>query len=80
MRHELKVTPQVYSEIRGWKHYQILPDRPEYQDWDFMTVKEYNFEKESYTGRECLVQITHLTRGEKNGLQPGFCVMNLELQ
>ena len=79
MTHELKILPYYFNDIMfGNKRFEIRKnDRPFYL-WDKLILKEWDNDKEKYTGNEitALVNYIHYGNGDY-GLAQGYCVMGL---
>lgn len=77
MQHELKCWPNYFAGIiSGSKTFEVrLDDRP-YREGDVLRLREFIPADESYTGRECCVDVLSVYRGVM-GVYNAYCVMGI---
>lgn len=76
MRHELKCWPEYFRAIiDGDKTFEVRKDDRGFEVGDELILREYILAEDRYTGRELLVDVTYLMRGESWGIQHGIVVM-----
>lgn len=79
MIHELKTHSEYFRAIvSGDKNFEVRKDDRNYQWGDELLLKEFNPVTEKYSGRILHRRITYILRGGSFGIEPGYCVMNLE--
>lgn len=62
--HDLKCWPEFYEPIsRGEKTAELRYNDRDYQVGDVLVLREYDPNKDSYTGRECRRQVSHVVHG-----------------
>jgi hypothetical protein len=81
MRHELKCWPEYFQPIiDGLKRFEVRKDDRSFQQGDELLLREYDMRDDHYTGREAVVDVIYLLRGESWALQPGIVVMSIDLK
>ena len=77
--HYLKILPQFFEPVyAGLKTFEIRYNDRDYQLGDFLYLQEWDYRKESYTGRKCVKRITYVLKDtEFIGLADGYCAMGL---
>lgn len=87
VQHEVKSWPHIFeATISGAKKHDMrrLADR-DYQVGDTMVLKEFDPDKDVYTGREVVVKITYVTSLDfpcalsEQGLHSDFCILSIAL-
>lgn len=78
MTHELKTWPPYFDEVvRGSKNFELRKqDRP-YKTGDLLLLREWDYTKGEYTGREIKRIIMYILTGGQFGLQEGYCILGL---
>lgn len=77
--HYLKVLPQYFEPVDlGLKPFEIRFNDRDYQLDDILYLQEWDYRKESYTGRKCVKRITYVLKDtEFLGLADGYCALGL---
>lgn len=79
--HELKTWPQPFSAVlSGSKKHEVRVNDRCFQVGDDIRLREWNPEKERYTGRYIVAAITYVTEGGTFGLPPELIVMSIAIQ
>ena len=80
MIHKLKTWEYYFKEVlNGSKTYEVRKDdRGGYAVGDKLLLEEYKPDKKEYTGRNILVDITHVLQGGEFGLEKGYVVMAIK--
>lgn len=78
MIHALKIIPPYFEDVlSGVKSFEVrLADRP-YRKGDLLALNEYDEEKQSYTGRSCLVYIDYIL-SEPEYVKNGYVIMAIK--
>lgn len=77
--HELKIWPDSFLPIlKGQKHAEFRKDDRNYCMGDVLHLREWQPEVH-YTGRECLLSVSHVLRGPAFGVPDGFAVVSFEV-
>lgn len=77
-KHELKTWPDYYYRIfTGQKKFEVRKNDRDFQIGDTLHLKEFDPEKQEYTGRELLVTVSYILHGGQFGIEAGYCVMSL---
>ena len=78
--HELKTWSYYFCCVQnGSKKFEIRKNDRDFKPLDVLHLREWDNEKEKYTGRSCLVRVDHIVQDEQFGLQSGYCVMSIDL-
>lgn len=81
MVHELKTWKEYFQlMVDGTKQFELRKNDRGFKVGDTLLLKEYDKEKETYTGRNLHQKITYLLYGadaEVFGLKEGFCILGL---
>lgn len=78
MRHELKVWPEYFEKIQnGEKPFEVRKDDREFKVGDDLFLREFDNEKQEYTGRYTYRDITYILKGGQFGIEEGFVVMTI---
>jgi len=81
--HELKTWPEPFEAIlQGRKRHEVRRDDRGFAVGDLLHLKEWSpdafgLEVHGYTGRECKVRVTYLTKPGTFGLSRDTCVMTV---
>lgn len=74
MTHELKILPKWFAAVEsGDKTFEVRRDDRPFQPGDRLLLREHDGER--YTGRECLVEVPFVLRGEY--CRDGYCIMSI---
>lgn len=77
--HELKTHPKPFQAlIDGVKPYEVRKDDRGFQRGDVLCLREWDPDKEAYTGRVCWRVVTYVTAGGEWGLPVDLCVLGLD--
>jgi len=77
--HELKTLNPHFSAV--WdkrKKMEVRNNDRNFSNGDILHLKEYDKNKNVYTGREVLADVTHLLSGGEFGIDPDHCVMSIK--
>lgn len=78
--HELKTWIDYYRQvIKGYKTFEVRKNDRNFQGLDLLHLKEWDNQKEEYTGRECFCRVGYVLSGGSFGIEKGYCVMSIEL-
>ena len=78
--HDLKTWPGVFNAtLSGRKTAEYRFNDRNFKCGDYLNLREYQPESETYTGESLLVEITHIVRGGNFGIPEGYCVMSVRL-
>jgi hypothetical protein len=77
--HELKCWPKPYSElVSGHKGYEIRRHDRNYQVGHMMLIREWDPDREQYTGQYSTWIVQHLTPGGEWGLPQDLCILGVQ--
>jgi len=81
VRHELKVWVKGFAAIvEGRKRHEIRKETDRtFREGDQLFLREWDTEKQEYTGRAMEVGVTYVTRGPDHEIPVGVVVMSLEI-
>lgn len=76
VKHDLKISPKYYEEIRhGHKKFELRKNDRDYQVGDLFILREY--ENGKYTGRYFLQSIGYILKDSSEfGLKDGYCIFS----
>lgn len=78
MVHELKTWPEYFWAVkRGLKKFEIRKDDRDYNLYDFLELKEFDPDKQEYTGESITVGVTYLLR-EQPFVPEGYVCMSID--
>lgn len=79
MVHELKTDRDHFQDI-WWnrKTFELRYDDRDYKVGDMLSLKEYNPESETFTGKVCTRVVSHVLHGPAYGLQEGWVIMSIK--
>ena len=85
--HDLKCDPDHFIQlIHGLKTFEFRYNDRDFQVLDFVSIAEFDFLKDAYTGRTALFQITHLLTADDLNFycQPtpfpaGFVILSIQM-
>ena len=76
--HDLKTWIESFSAIMaGNKKAEYRLNDRNFKVGDSLNLREWNKDKEEYTGRSILVDVTHIVHGGIFGIPDGYCVMSI---
>ena len=78
-KHELTIDPDQFCSVvaeRKKAEYRRL-DKP-YSVGDQVVFKEWDPERQKYTGKTCTVKITDIQHGDEHGIPQGYGVLSLQ--
>lgn len=79
MTHDLKTWPKYFQRIfDGDKTFEVRKCDRDFQIGDFLTLDEFDPDKNEYTGRKQSVIVTYVLHGGQFGIQEGYCVMAIK--
>lgn len=77
--HELKCWPDYFDAVAlGRKTFEFRKDDRGFYVGDELLLREFDPTTGLYSGRECLVGVTYVARGDL--IPDGFCAMSVKLQ
>lgn len=81
MIHELKTWIPYFKEVEsGNKPFEIRENDRNFQKHDILHLREYDKDKEKYTGRYLKVKVTYIYHGDGMfGLSKNHCVMGIKI-
>jgi len=59
------------------KPFEVRKNDRDYQINDILWLKEFDPDKQEYTGNECRRRVTYILHGGDFGIEKGYCVMGL---
>lgn len=80
MIHELKtLTPYFVAVVSGEKTFEVRKNDRDFHVGDFLMLKEIMKieEKQTYTGRYCVVRVTYVLTDEEY-VKPGYAILAFE--
>lgn len=79
MKHELKVWPEFFSDIkRGAKTFEVRRNDRGFEVGDALRLCEYDPGLERFTGNTIEVDVTYILYGPGFGVKDGVCVMSIK--
>lgn len=76
--HELKTWTQYFSDVFiGRKNFEARKNDRDFQIGDLLILKEWDNEKEQYTGRQMARFVSYILPGGQFGIEDGYVVMSL---
>lgn len=75
MIHELKILPEFFEAITsGHKRFEIRKNDRDYKVNDLLILREYDLQKDEYTGKSYAVKVTYITDYAQ---QDGYVVLGI---
>lgn len=75
--HDLKILPVYFSEVvKENKRFEVRKNDRDFKIGDFLHLKEWDPEKQAYTGQEAICAVRYLLEDPRY-LQRGFCIMSI---
>lgn len=76
--HELKTWKEYFEEVfMGRKTFEVRKNDRNFKKGDILILKEWDNEKQEYTGRQMARGISYILTGGQFGVENGFVVMAL---
>jgi len=76
--HELKTWKDYFHEVfMGRKTFEVRKNDRNFQVGDILTLKEWDNEKQEFTGNSLSRRITYILKGGQFGIEEGFVVMSI---
>jgi uncharacterized protein YqfB (UPF0267 family) len=77
--HHLKAWPEFFDELLcGRKTFEIRKNDRNYQEGDYLVIKEWNPDTKEYTHAIALTfEVTSIMCGSRFGLAFGWCIMSI---
>jgi hypothetical protein len=76
--HELKTCKEYFEEVfMGRKTFEVRKNDRNFQKGDILILKEWDNEKQEYTGRQMARGISYILNVGQFGVENGFVVMAL---
>ena len=66
------------AEQYGAKTCEVRINDRDFRVGDVLELKEFDHERETFTGRFCTVHVTHVVHGGRFGLPENLCVMSIK--
>ena len=74
--HELKTWKEYFEEVfMGRKTFEVRKNDRNFQKGDILILKEWDNEKQEYTGRQMARAVSYILTGGQFGVEAGFVVM-----
>jgi hypothetical protein len=78
MIHELKIHPSFFMDVMlGIKKFEIRLNDRNFQERDYVVLKEWNPETQKYTGRQTMRIVSEVFENLP-GLQPNYVILQLK--
>lgn len=76
--HRLKTWPEYFIPIViGGKTFEFRKDDRDFKIGDHLLLREWDWQKKQYTGREVVALVTYKFTGFE-GLAPGYCILGIK--
>lgn len=76
--HELKIWKEYFDEVfMGRKTFEVRKNDRNFRKGDILILKEWDNEKQEYTGRQMARCIYYILNGGQFGVENGFVVMSI---
>lgn len=76
--HELKTWKEYFEEVfMCRKTFEVRKNDRNFQKGDILILKEWDNEKQEYTGRQMARGVSYILNGGQFGIENGFVVMAL---
>lgn len=63
MMHELKTIPPYFADVtKGKKTFEVRVNDRDFQEGDYLTLREFIPTTQNYSGRRCVVRVTYILR------------------
>lgn len=70
----------VLGYLSGYKKHEVRVNDRDFREGDELWLREWDPDKQTYTGRHVLATVTYMSKGGTWGLPPDIVVMSLQLQ
>jgi len=78
--HELKCWCKYFERIfYNQKTFEVRKNDRDFMVGDFIHLREWDNDKQEYTGRELTLIITYILEGGQFGIEEGYCVMSIKI-
>ena len=78
--HVLKIYPQYFDEIRlGFKKFEVRYNDRDYKNGDYLLLREYDVDTNSYTMRTIFCKVTSILGSESYFVKDGYVIMSIEV-
>lgn len=78
--HELKTWKIFFEEVvSGRKIFEVRKNDRDFQIGDMLILKEWDSQKQEYTGRKIARVVMYILQGGQFGIEDGFIVMSIAL-
>lgn len=79
MEHELKTwTPYFQDVLDGKKTFEYRVNDRNFKLGDWLTLKEWDQDKQEYTGRSFQYRVTYIIYGGMFGIPKDYCIMQVK--
>lgn len=76
--HDLKINPIHYAAVvDGMKTAELRLNDRNYQSGDDLMLREYNEDKQQYTGSKCTAYVQHVA--DVGDILPGYVLLSIEV-
>lgn len=76
--HHLKTWPEYFEKVlSGKKRFELRKDDRNFEEGDYLVLREYDPIKNRYTGRRCPVVVEYLLKGGQFGIEEGNVCMSI---
>lgn len=76
--HELKTWPEYFQEVfLMHKNFEIRKNDRNFQTGDILILKEWDPDRQEYTGRKLARNITYILYGGQFGIEEGYVVLSI---
>ncbi len=77
--HELKTwTKYFYDVLNGSKPFELRLNDRDFKVGDVLKLREYDPDKQEYSGLYCKRKVTYVLEGGQFGLEKGYVIMGLK--
>lgn len=75
-RHELTLWPACFAAVKaGSKPFDVRENDRNFQVGDQLLLREFDPDRQEYTGRSLVRWVSYLLQGGSFGIQPDWCVL-----
>lgn len=76
--HELKTWKEYFHEVLvGRKTFEVRKNDRDFKKGDTLILKEWDNEKQEYTGRQTARGVSYVLHGGQFGIEDGYVVMSI---
>lgn len=77
--HNLKTWPEYFQAVwDGIKPWEYRKDDRNYHTGDYLYLKEWNPNKEEFTGREILASVPYILKSQM-GITDGYAILSIKI-